>query len=133
MREVIEKMLEIERRARRIVAQAEAEATRLTDEARAQARQVVEQARQEALAQVDGIIREAVAEAEQQKASELARLRHQFEAEKGRYLERISEVADRLVPLLLGSEPTPAATPQTTASSPSPADPETGEPPAEGA
>jgi len=127
MREVIEKMLEIEQQARRIVAKAEAEATKLTDEARVEARRTVEEARQRALAQVDGIIREAAAEAEKRKAAELTRIREQFEAEKGRYEGRIPEVAERLVPLLLGGEPKPA--PQPTASLTPEADPSVGEPP----
>ena len=113
MREVIEKMLGIERRARRIVAEAEAQAAHLTDEARAEARQVREQARQKALAQVDSILDEAMAAAEKEKASQLAEARRRFESEKVAHQERIAEVAERLVPLLLGSAaasaPTPAA------------------------
>lgn len=111
MREVIEKMLGIERRARRIVAEAEAEAVQMTDEARAEARQVREQARQKALAQVDSILDEAVAAAEKEKASQLAEARRGFESEKVAHQERIAEVAERLVPLLLGSAGAPAPTP----------------------
>ena len=103
MREVIEKMLGVERRARRIVAKAEAEAARLTDEARAEARRIGGQAREEALAQVDSILEEAVAAAEKEEASQLAEARRRFEGEKTSHQERVAQVAERLLPLLLGA------------------------------
>jgi vacuolar-type H+-ATPase subunit H len=103
MREVIEKMLEIERRARRIVAKAEAQAARTTDEARAASRQTVEAARQQALAQVDTIVRKVVAQAEEEKEARLAEVRQRCEAEKGKYMEHVSEVAEQLLPLLVGT------------------------------
>jgi len=108
VREVIEKMLEVERRARRLVAQAEAEAVRLTDDARAEARQTVERARQEALAQVGTIVAEAVATAEKDKAAQLAEARRRFESEKATNQEQVPQVAGRLLPLLLKGATSPA-------------------------
>jgi len=107
MREVIEKMLEIERRARRIVAKAEAQAVRTTDEARAAARQTVEAAGQEALAQVDTIVREAVAQAEGEKQAQLTQVRRRCEAEKGKYTDRVPGVAEQLLPLFAGTALSP--------------------------
>ena len=113
MREVIERMLEIERRARTIVARAEAEATRLTDAARGEARLTVEHSRQAAVAQVDGIIREAKTAAEKEKAARLAQLRQKFQAESAAYEERVGAVAAQVAPLLLGSPPGKASSPTT--------------------
>jgi vacuolar-type H+-ATPase subunit H len=103
MREVIEKMLEIERRARRIVAKAEAESARVTDEARAEARRKVEAARQDALARVDAIINDARTEAAQEKDTRLAQVREAFAGKTDEYADRVERVARELVPLLIGS------------------------------
>lgn len=111
MREVIERMLEIERQARSIVAKAEAEATRLTDAARADARLVVDRARQTAIAQVDTIIREARTAAEKEKATRLAQAREKFQAESAAYEGRVPAVAAQMAPLLLGSPVAAAPSP----------------------
>jgi len=111
VREVIEKMLEIERRARTIVARAEAEATRLTDAARVDARLTVEDSRQAAVAQVDGIIREAKAAAEKEKAARLAQLRQTFQGQSAAYEQRVAAVAAQVAPLLLGSPPGKVSSP----------------------
>lgn len=103
MREVIEKMLEIERRARRIVAKAEAQAVQMTDQAHQDARQAVEAARQEALAKVKPLVRQIVAEAEKQKEARLTEARERFEAEKQRFMSWVPAVAEKLFPLLLGT------------------------------
>jgi len=111
VREVIERMLEIERQARGIVAKAEVEATRLTDAAQAEARLLVERSRQAALAQADTIIREAKAAAEQERSARLAQVRSSFAGERAAYDERVAAVAAGIVPLLLGSPPRVAASP----------------------
>jgi len=103
MREVIEKMLEIERRARRIVAKAEARSLQLTDEARQQARQVAEAARQEALVQVEPLVQEALAQAEKTKQARLAEVGESFQAQRDHCIERAPEVASKLLPILLGT------------------------------
>lgn len=111
MREVIERMLEIERQARGIVAKAEAEATRLTDAAQAEARLLIERSRQAALAQADTIIREAKAAAEGGRIARLDQLRNTFAAGRAAYDERVAAVASGIVPLLLGPSPRVAAPP----------------------
>lgn len=112
MREVIERMLEIERHARGIVAKAEAEAGRLTDAAQAEARLLVERSRQAALAQVDTMIGEAKAAAEKERTEHLAQVRRKFEAERTTYDARVAAVAAGITPLLLGCAPTVVASPR---------------------
>jgi vacuolar-type H+-ATPase subunit H len=109
VREVIEKMLEIERHARSIVAKAEAEATRLTDAARTEARAAVERARQDALAQVDTIIQEAKAAAEKERDARLAQVGEKFQADKAVYEQRVAAVANSIVPVLLGAPAAPSS------------------------
>jgi vacuolar-type H+-ATPase subunit H len=73
MREVIQKMVEAEVEAKRILDAATAEAEHLLGEARRQAQGLLEQSRREAKAAAARVVEAAVQEAEREKTDRLAR------------------------------------------------------------
>ena len=72
MRDVIQKMLEAEAEAKRIVAGAEAEAERIRADARRQAHQLTDQARAETRTDTDRIAEEAAGRSDSQRRAAIA-------------------------------------------------------------
>jgi len=81
MREVIQKMVEAEGEAKRILDAAKAEADRLMGDARRQAQGLIEQSRREAKAAAAKVVEAAVQTAEREKKDRLSREIAAVEAE----------------------------------------------------
>jgi len=81
MRDVIQKMLEAEAEARRIVAAAEAEAERLHADARQQGQQLADKVRADTRAEADAIIEQACREAQHERQNRLDQASTSIEAE----------------------------------------------------
>jgi len=73
MRDVIQRMLDAEAQANRIIAEAEAQADRIRADARRQAHERAEAIRADARAEADRLVREAADEADRDRADALRR------------------------------------------------------------
>jgi len=97
MRDVIQKMLEAEAEAKRIVAEAEAEADRIRAEARRQAQHLLETARRQARDEADRLIAEADEQADRDRGSGLSLAAERIEQEVGIDPERRREAVETVV------------------------------------
>lgn len=81
MRDVVQKMVEAEAEAKRILAQAQAEADRILAEARAKAQEIAGHHREELREQTTQIAEKAIQAAEAERRERLARAATKIEAE----------------------------------------------------
>jgi vacuolar-type H+-ATPase subunit H len=100
MRDVIQKVVETETEAKRIVQAAMAEAELIRSAAQKQARNVVTQARQEARMETEKLLAAAIQEAEQEKKERLARAAAEIDTHvrlDSATVQRAAEAAARCV------------------------------------
>ncbi len=80
MRDVVQKVIEAEAEAKRLVQAAQAEAERILAEAQNQGQQLITRARQEARTEAERMVEAAVRAAEQEKQKRLAHLAAEIES-----------------------------------------------------
>ena len=105
MSDVIQRLLEVERNARRIISDAEREAARTVEEARREARRIVAEGRQAAQREADEDLRERVEQWEREKQARL-------DAEAGKLLSpeqldpgAMARAVDFVVQVVAGQAP----------------------------
>ncbi len=108
MRDVIQKMLEAEAEAQRIVSEAGTEADRIRTDARRRAQQRAEKTREEARAEADRLIAEAENQARRDRDEALRRAAEATEQEVRIDPDRRREAVDAVVRAVVG-EPPPGA------------------------
>jgi len=104
MRDVIQKMLEAEAEAKRLLSEAEAEADRIRADARRRAQRLVETARQEARDEADRLHAEAAEQAGRDRDAGLSRAAQRIEQEVGIDPERRREAVETVVRAVAGEE-----------------------------
>jgi len=104
VRDAIERLLEVEEQAKRIVAQAEEEASRILAEARRRGEQVQEEAATAARLEAEGVIRAAREQAEQRKKEMLQAAAQDGPGDGQLDEDRVRKAVDRIARVVAWGE-----------------------------